>query len=56
MSPQHLGGDALPPDILGSRPSGHRPDPGHHRDLSHRVRHNNALYECYLHQWRSKRR
>lgn len=53
MSPQHLGRDALPPDILGGLTGRRGIDPAHHRDLSYRVRHHNTLYERYLHQWRS---
>lgn len=56
MSAEHLGCDAVPANIVGGVTGGHRVFSHHHRHISLRLRHNNALYERNMHKWRSKRR
>lgn len=56
MSSQHLGGDAVPANLVGGGAGRHRAVPDHHRHICHRVCHHHALYERHLHEWRGERR
>lgn len=51
LSSQHLGGDAVPPPLMGGRGSRHRSFASHHRNLVHSVHNHHALSVGHHDKW-----